>query len=140
MVNKWIGIGNLGADPEVRYTQSGSPVCSFRIACSEKYKDASGNMQENTEWVPIVAWGKLAEICSQYLHKGSRVYIEGKLQTRKWQDQGGADRYTTEIIAREMKMLTPRGSGGEEYGGESYGQGGGSSYRGTPPIGDDVPF
>ena len=127
MVNKWIGIGNLGADPEVRYTQSGSPVCSFRIACSEKYKDASGNMQENTEWVPIVAWGKLAEICSQYLHKGSRVYIEGKLQTRKWQDQDGTDRYTTEIVAKEMKMLSAKESGGS------------GGY--TPPVNnDDLPF
>ena len=114
MVNKWIGIGNLGADPEVRYTKSGSPVCSFKIACSEKYKDASGNVQENTEWVPIVAWSKLAEICGQYLHKGSRVYIEGKLQTRKWQDQSGADRYTTEIVAREMKMLDGKEDGQQQ--------------------------
>ena len=131
MINKVILIGNLGADPELRYTQSGSPVCSFRIACSEKYKDASGNMQENTEWVPIVAWGKLAEICSQYLHKGSRVYIEGKLQTRKWQDNNGVDRYTTEIIAKEMKMLTGRESGGRDVAPEP-----------GPPtnFGDDVPF
>ena len=114
MVNKWIGIGNLGADPEVRYTQSGSPVCSFKIACSEKYKDASGNVQENTEWVPIVAWSKLAEICGQHLHKGRRVYIEGKLQTRKWQDQSGADRYTTEIVAREMKMLDGKEDGQQQ--------------------------
>ena len=114
MINKVILIGNLGADPEVRYTQSGSPVCSFRIACSEKYKDASGNMQENTEWVPIVAWGKLAEICSQYLHKGSRVYIEGKLQTRKWQDKEGGTRYTTEIVAREMKMLDGKEDGQQQ--------------------------
>ena len=114
MVNKWIGIGNLGADPEVRYTQSGSPVCSFKIACSEKYKDASGNMQENTEWVPIVAWSKLAEICSQYLHKGSKVYLEGKLQTRKWTDQGGIERYTTEIVAREMKMLDGKKDGQQQ--------------------------
>ena len=114
MVNKWIGIGNLGAAPEVRYTQSGSPVCSFRIACSEKYKDASGNMQENTEWVPIVAWGKLAEICGQYLQKGSLVYISGRMQTRKWQDQSGTDRYTTEIVAREMKMLDGKKDGGRQ--------------------------
>ena len=131
VVNKWIGIGNLGADPEVRYTQSGSPVCSFKIACSEKYKDASGNVQENTEWVSIVAWKRLAEICGQYLHKGSRVYIEGKLQTRKWQDQSGADRYTTEIVAREMKMLDGRESGGRDVAPEP-----------GPPtnFGDDVPF
>ena len=130
MINKVILIGNLGADPELRYTQSGSPVCSFRIACSEKYKDASGNMQENTEWVPIVAWGKLAEICSQYLHKGSRVYIEGKLQTRKWQDQDGVDRYTTEIIAREMKMLSGKEGGGRDAGAEP----------GPTVYGDEVPF
>ena len=114
MINKVILIGNLGADPEVRYTQSGSPVCNFKIACSEKYKDASGNMQENTEWVPIVAWSKLAEICSQYLHKGSRVYIEGRMQTRKWQDQSGTDRYTTEIVAREMKMLDGKKDGQQQ--------------------------
>ena len=138
MVNKWIGIGNLGADPEVRYTQSGSPVCSFKIACSEKYKDASGNMQENTEWVPIVAWRRLAEICGEYLAKGSRVYIEGKLQTRKWQDQNGNDRYTTEIVAREMKMLSPRSESGAG-GGQSGGHGGG--YE-PPPMPEDseVPF
>ena len=131
MVNRVILIGNLGSDPEIRYTQSGSPVCSFKIACSEKYKDASGNMQENTEWVPIVAWGKLAEICSQYLHKGSRVYIEGKLQTRKWQDKEGGTRYTTEIVAREMKMLDGRESGGRDVAPEPW-----------PPtnFGDDVPF
>ena len=137
MVNKWIGIGNLGAAPEVRYTQSGSPVCSFKIACSEKYKDASGNMQENTEWVSIVAWKRLAEICGEYLTKGSRVYIEGKLQTRKWQDQNGNDRYTTEVIAREMKMLSSRGEGGSGQ----HGQGQGGGYE-PPPMPDDdqVPF
>ena len=140
MINKVILIGNLGADPEIRYTQNGTQVATFNLATTERWRGQDGQTQEQTEWHRIVAWANLAEICGEYLHKGSRVYIEGKLQTRKWQDQGGADRYTTEIIAREMKMLTPRGSGGEEYGGESYGQGGGSSYRGTPPIGDDVPF
>ena len=140
MINKVILIGNLGADPEIRYTQNGTQVATFNLATTERWRGQDGQTQEQTEWHRIVAWAKLAEICGEYLHKGSRVYIEGKLQTRKWQDQGGADRYTTEIIARAMKMLTPRGSGGEEYGGESYGQGGGSSYRGTPPIGDDVPF
>ncbi len=131
MVNKWIGIGNLGADPEVRYTQSGSPVCSFKIACSEKYKDASGNVQENTEWVPIVAWSKLAEICGQYLHKGSLVYISGRMQTRKWQEKSGTYRYATEIVAREMKMLDGRESGGRDVAPEP-----------GPPtnFGDDVPF
>lgn len=133
MVNKWIGIGNLGAAPDVRYTQSGSPVCSFKIACSEKYKDASGNMQENTEWVSIVAWGKLAEICGKYLQKGSKVYVEGSINTRKWQDKTGNDRYSTEIKVREMKMLDSRG------GGDRSGSAGADGP--APPMGDDsVPF
>lgn len=158
MINKAILIGNLGADPELRYTQSGTPVASFRIATTERWKDKEGNPQEQTEWHNIVAWTRLAEICGEYLNKGSRVYIEGKLQTRKWQDQNGNDRYTTEIVAREMKMLTPRGEGG----GGSYGGGGGydpgpasggaptegygddSSSGGAPAggggTGNDVPF
>ena len=130
MINKAILIGNLGADPELRYTQSGTPVASFRIATTERWKDKDGNQQEQTEWHNIVAWSRLAEICGEYLNKGSRVYIEGKLQTRKWQDQNGNDRYTTEIVAREMKMLTPRGEGG----GGSYGGGGG--YDPGPAAGD----
>lgn len=130
MINKAILIGNLGADPELRYTQSGTPVASFRIATTERWKDKDGNQQEQTEWHNIVAWSRLAEICGEYLNKGSRVYIEGKLQTRKWQDQNGNDRYTTEIVAREMKMLTPRGEGG----GGSYGAGGG--YDPGPAAGD----
>ena len=137
MINKWIGIGNLGADPEVRYTQNGAPVCNFKIACSEKYKDSAGNLQEVTEWVPIIAWQRLAEICGEHLSKGSRVYIEGKLQTRKWKDQAGNDRYTTEIVAREMKMLSPR----NESSGGSGSQGGhGESFQEPPPMGEDVPF
>jgi single-strand DNA-binding protein len=119
MINKVILIGNLGADPEIRYTQSGTPVASFTIATTERWKDKEGNQQEQTEWHRIVAWRRLAEICGEYLNKGSKVYIEGKLQTRKWQDQNGNDRYTTEIVAREMKMLTPRGEGG--YGGSTSG-------------------
>jgi single-strand DNA-binding protein len=129
MINKAILIGNLGADPELRYTQSGTPVASFRIATTERWKDKDGNQQEQTEWHNIVAWSRLAEICGEYLNKGSRVYIEGKLQTRKWQDQNGNDRYTTEIVAREMKMLTPRGEGG----GGSYG--GGGDYDPGPAAG-----
>ncbi|NLZ16194.1 MAG: single-stranded DNA-binding protein [Desulfobulbaceae bacterium] len=141
MINKVILIGNLGADPEIRYTQSGSQVATFNVATTEKWKGQDGNIQEQTEWHRIVAWSKLAEICGQYLHKGSRVYIEGRLQTRKWQDQSGVDRYTTEIIAREMKMLSPRSSSGDgEYGGSGSGYGGGSSYNEPSPIGDDVPF
>ena len=110
MINKAILIGNLGADPEIRYTQSGTQVATFNIATTERRKGQDGQVQESTEWHRIVAWQRLAEICGEYLHKGSRVYIEGKIQTRKWKDQSGVDRYTTEIIAREMKMLSPRGA------------------------------
>lgn len=137
MINKVILIGNLGADPEIRYTQSGSQVATFNLATTERWKGQDGQMQEQTEWHRIVAWSKLAEICGQYLHKGSRVYIEGRLQTRKWQDQSGADRYTTEIVAREMKMLSPRNTGEGDYGGPGMGSG---SLHEPPPMGDDVPF
>jgi len=130
MINKAILIGNLGADPEVRYTQSGTAVASFNVATTERWKGQDGQMQEQTEWHRIVAWAKLAEICGEYLHKGSKVYIEGKIQTRKWQDKDGADRYTTEIVARDMKMLTPKGEGGR--------QGGGGAYQ-EPPFPDESP-
>lgn len=154
MINKAILIGNLGADPEVRYTQDGTPVASFNVATTERWKDREGQMQESTEWHRIVAWRKLADICGQYLQKGSRVYIEGKIQTRKWQDQNGVDRYTTEIQAREMKMLSSRGEGQGEYGGGGsggYGGAGSKGYGGSsfpepssgfsdPGTGDDVPF
>ena len=114
-INKAILVGNLGADPETRFTQSGTAVCNFRIATSEAWKDKqSGEAQERTEWHPIVAWGKLGEICGEYLRKGSQVYVEGKLQTRKWQDKDGQDRYTTEIVANEMQMLGGRGERQEQ--------------------------
>lgn len=138
MINKVILIGNLGADPEVRYTQSGAPVASFRVATTERWKDKQGEVQEQTEWHSIVAWNRLAEICGEYLAKGSRVYVEGKLQTRKWQDQDGKDRYSTEIVAREMKMLSPR-AGSAPGGDPGYGAGG-EAYPEPPPMGDDVPF
>ena len=132
MINKAILIGNLGADPEIRYTQNGAPVATFNIATTERWKDKDGQMQEQTEWHRIVAWSRLAEICGEYLNKGSRVYIEGKIQTRKWQDQNGNDRYTTEIVAREMKMLTPRGEGGA---GGNYGAGSSGGYDSGPTDG-----
>lgn len=116
MINKVILIGNLGTDPEVRYLQDGTPTASFTAATTERWKGKDGQMQEQTEWHRIVAWRRLAEICGEHLSKGSRVYIEGKLQTRKWQDKDGNDRYTTEIVAREMKMLSPRSGGGEAGG------------------------
>jgi single-strand DNA-binding protein len=104
-MNKAIIIGNLGADPEVRYTQEGQPVVTFNVATSERWKGKDGQMQEKTEWHRCVAFNRLAEICGEYLVKGSKVYWEGKIQTRKWQDKSGNDRYTTEIIGREMEML-----------------------------------
>lgn len=108
-VNKVILIGNLGADPETRYTQSGDAVTTIRVATSESWKDKNtGQKQEKTEWHSIVMWRGLAEIAGKYLAKGSKVYIEGKLQTRKWQAQDGSDRYSTEIVAHTMQMLDSR--------------------------------
>lgn len=109
MVNNCMFIGRLGRDPESRFTQSGKTVVNFSIACSEKRGG-----EEYTEWVNIVVWDKLGEICAQYLQKGSLVYISGRMQTRKWQDQSGSDRYTTEIVAREMKMLDSKKDGQQQ--------------------------
>ena len=139
MVNKVILIGNLGADPEIRYTQNGAAVANLRLATTETWKK-DGVKEELTEWHRVVSFGRLAEICGEYLSKGSKIYIEGRIQTRKWQDRDGNDKYTTEIVAREMKMLSPRGAGA---GGQ--GQGGGHQEEEPPvpeasPMGDDVPF
>uniref|UniRef100_Q47IU1 Single-stranded DNA-binding protein n=1 Tax=Dechloromonas aromatica (strain RCB) TaxID=159087 RepID=Q47IU1_DECAR len=153
-VNKWIGIGNLGRDPETRFTASGEAICNFSIACTESWKDKqTGERKEMTEWVRISAFGKLAEICSQYLKKGSQVYVEGSLRTRKWTDKDGQERYTTEIRCDDMKMLGSRQGMGAPAGG---GGGGGSGYdeptdySPAPPknkpkpsfddLGDDIPF
>ena len=112
-VNKVILVGNLGADPETRYMPSGKAVTNIRIATSETWKDKqTGDMQERTEWHSVVMYDKLGEIAAEYLRKGSQVYIEGKIRTRKWQDKEGKDRYTTEIIADQMQMLGGRGGGG----------------------------
>lgn len=135
MINKAILIGNLGSDPEVRYTQSGTAVANFNIATTEKWKGQDGQMQEQTEWHRIVAFARLGEICGEYLSKGSKVYIEGRIQTRKWEDRDGNSRYTTEIVAKEMKMLDAKGasSGTTDYS------------KQEPPIqeprmGEEVPF
>ena len=104
-VNKVILVGNLGADPEVRYTGSGDPVCTLSVATSEKFKNRLGELQTNTEWHKVVLFRRLAEIASQYLHKGSSAYFEGQLKTRKWTDKNGLERYTTEIEARELTLL-----------------------------------
>ena len=111
-VNKVILLGHLGQDPELRYTGSGTPVCSLRLATNDSYKDNEGNFVDRTEWHTVVAWARLAEICSEYLAKGSQVYIEGSLQTRTWEDRDGNTRYSTEVKAREMVMLGGRGSSG----------------------------
>ena len=117
-LNKVLLIGNLGRDPETRYMPSGGAVCNFSIATSERFTDKTGQKQERTEWHNIVMYGKLAEIAQQYLKKGSPVYVEGRLQTRKWQDKNtGADRYSTEIVADQMQMLGGRGapSAGDDF-------------------------
>lgn len=105
MVNKVILVGNLGQDPELRYTPNGDAVCNFSVATSESYKDKNGEWQSKTEWHNIVVWRKLGEICGNILKKGSTVYLEGKIQTRKWEDREGSTRYTTEIVCYEMKKL-----------------------------------
>ena len=160
-VNKVILIGNLGADPETRYTASGSAVTNIRLATAESWRDKqSGERQERTEWHRVVFFSRLAEIAAEYLRKGSQCYIEGRIQTRKWQGQDGQDRYTTEIVANEMQMLGGRGGGGggggapparrrEEDSGSAWpggGQGGdrgGSAPAGSGPpddFDDDIPF
>lgn len=137
MVNKVILIGNLGKDPEVRYSQAGAAIASFNVATTETWKKQDGSKEELTEWHRIVAFGRLGEICGEYLSKGSKVFIEGRLQTRKWDDKDGNTKYTTEIVAREMKMLSPRGSSGGDSGqGQQYND----QPFPEPVMGDDVPF
>jgi single-strand DNA-binding protein len=127
-INKVILIGNLGADPETRAMPSGTTVANMRIATSESWKDKqTGDMKEQTEWHSVAMFGRLAEIAGEYLRKGSQVYIEGRLRTRKWQDKQGNDRYTTEIVANEMQMLGGRGGGGGAAAGAAAG--GGGDYR-----------
>ena len=143
-VNKAIIVGTLGQDPEVRYTANGSAVANLRVATNESWKDRqTGEQQERTEWHSIVLWGKLAEIAQQYLKKGSQAYFEGRIQTRKWQDQSGNDRYSTEIVANEMQMLGGRGGGApmdQPGGGQSQSK---PAAPETAPIDDgfdDIPF
>jgi len=122
-VNKVILVGNLGNDPEVRYMPNGNAVANLSIATSESWKDQQGQPQERTEWHKVTMYRRLAEIAGEYLKKGSQIYLEGKLQTRKWQDQSGNDRYTTEVIADMMQMLGGRGEGGGNMGGGNAGGG-----------------
>lgn len=131
-VNKVTLIGNLGQDPEVRYTANGSAVANVSIATAESWKDReSGDLQERTEWHRVVFFSRLAEIVAEYLKKGSQVYIEGRLQTRKWQDRDGNDKYTTEIVANEMQMLGGRGGAGGGADGPG-GSGGSGGFSGGP--------
>jgi single-strand DNA-binding protein len=145
-LNKVMLIGNLGADPEIRNTPGGAQVANFRVACTENWTDQSGQRQERTEWVTIVAWRKQAEIAQRFLRKGSRVYVEGKLQTRTWEDKnGGGKRYATEVLCDRFMMLDGRpgggGEGGYEERGGSYGGGAGRAPARSSGMGpaDDFP-
>ncbi|MBM3277724.1 MAG: single-stranded DNA-binding protein [Candidatus Handelsmanbacteria bacterium] len=143
-VNKVILIGNIGSDPEVKYTASGVPVVNFSLATSESWTDkGSGQRQERTEWHRLVLWRKLAEIAGQYLKKGSKIYVEGRLQTRSWDDQSGQKKYMTEIVVDDMQMLDGRGEGGYSDPAPAAGAGqGGADPRPAPgPMADDdLPF
>ena len=138
-LNKVMLIGNLGKDPEVRFTASGQAVASFSLATSEKFKGKTGEWEERTEWHNITLWGKLAEIAGEYLSKGKTIYVEGRLQTRKWQDKSGNDRYTTDIVGDKMQMLSAKGerSGGDTSPAPKTGT---TSYEEPPFQDDDIPF
>lgn len=150
MVNKVILVGNLGRDPELRSTPSGQPVASFSLATTRRWRDKAGQRQEQTEWHNIVVWGKQAEIAGQYLTKGKQIFLEGRLQTRSWDDkQSGEKKYRTEIVCDNFQMLGSKGGGDADHGGHSAGtgsgSGGGPSYdEGGPSYGggedDDIPF
>ena len=143
MVNKVILIGNLGQDPEVRHTNSGQPVANLRLATSRRVKDRDGNWNDQTEWHTVVCFARLAELAGQYLRKGSKVFIEGRLQTRSWDDREGKKQYRTEVVCENLKFLDSRGGGGNELGS------GGPPPAQAPartdesaefPADDDIPF
>lgn len=136
-INKVILIGNLGRDPELRYTQSGQAVANFSLATTDRFSNREGDRQERTEWHRITVWGKTAENCAQYLNKGRSVYVEGRLQTREWEDKEGQKRRTTEVIAQTVQFLGARGSGAPAGGADADR----SDFREeAPPQGDDIPF
>ena len=166
-VNKVLAIGNLGKDPEVRYMPSGQAMANFTLAVSDSWTDKQGQKQERTEWIRVVVFGKVAELCGEYLAKGRQVYVEGRMQTRQWDDRDGNKRYTTEVVAQTVQFLGGRGEGGgggqSSGGGQSGGGGGGGQSQrrpsydqsnqgggggsqdagfdyGPPPSDDDVPF
>ena len=129
MVNKVILVGNLGADPDMSYTQSGTAKAAMRVATTEKWTDKEGKKQEKTEWHRVIAWGRLGEICGEYLAKGRQAYFEGKLQTREWEDKEGNKKWTTEVVAFSMQMLGGKASSG-----------GGGQPGNEPEPDDDIPF
>lgn len=151
-VNKVILVGNLGGDPTMRYTPSGTAVANFNIATTERYTNRSGERESRTEWHRVVAWGRLAEICNQYLKKGKQIYVEGRLQTRNWEDQSGNKRYTTEVIANNMVMLGRAGESGDmpaqDFPPDDFQQApngdaapqGSSASRASDNDEDDLPF
>ncbi|MEJ2716662.1 MAG: single-stranded DNA-binding protein [Deltaproteobacteria bacterium] len=153
-LNKVLLLGNLGRDPEVRYTSSGKAVASFTLATSQRWKDQDGNEQERTEWHRVVAWGRLGEICGEFLSKGRQIFVEGRIQSREWEDQDGNRRTTVEIIANDMIMLgggnAPQASGRDEHERSPRASSGGTSREGpgkrdsgsysSPPPEDDIPF
>ncbi len=137
-------IGNLGADPEMRFTANGQAVSTFNVAVNRRYKTRDGERREETEWVRCVAWARLAELASQYLSKGSQVYVEGRMQTRQWEDREGQRRYTTEVVANDVQFLDRRGAGPDD-GGDGAAGGGGGGFDAPPPSEgdvdpDDLPF
>src|SRR6476661_5321858 len=146
-VNKVILVGNLGKDPEVRFTQTGSAVANFSIATSEQWNDRDGKRQERTEWHNIVVWGKQAETCGQYLSKGRQVYVEGRITNRSYDDKDGNKKYITEIIARDVRFLGGAGGGGGGGGAGGAGRGAEQGFSApagedaaAPPEDDDIPF
>jgi len=153
MVNRVILVGHLGGDPEMRYTSSGTPVTNFSLATNERWNNQDGERQERTEWHKIVTWSKLAEISNQYLTKGQLVFIEGRIQTREWDDRDGNKRRTTEIVASDMRMMSPRSSDGprqeqeqkqeqkqEPVGVAAEGGNGGEKQMDAGVTEDDIPF
>lgn len=139
-VNKVIIIGNLGNDPEVRYTQGGTAVANFNVATNEVWNNKEGNREERTEWHRIVCWNKTAELCGEYLSKGRPVYIEGRLQTREWEDKEGKKRTTTEIVAQTVKFLGNRNEGEGRSTGKKAAAGGGLPAAEPIAVEDDIPF
>lgn len=136
-LNKVMIIGHLGADTEIRFTDTGLSIANFSVAVSNSWTGKDGQKQDSTEWFRVVAFGKLAEVCGQYLKKGKQVYIEGRLQTRKWEDKEGVTRYTTEVVANQMQMLGRKGDDEQSPPAQQYAGGGGDP---APPELDDIPF